>query len=95
MATAPAQGPLVQAIIEALDAEIARWEARSRDDADARAVLRAFLGLREILWEFGMRPADAERPPPSGPSPESRPGRGRPGARNPARARVQRVRVQG
>lgn len=42
-------------ILEALNAEIARWEARSQDDADSRAVLRAFLGMREILWEFGIR----------------------------------------
>jgi hypothetical protein len=50
-------GTLAAAIAEALDAEIARWEERGRDDADARAVLRAFLGLREILWEMGVRPA--------------------------------------
>ena len=46
----------------ALDAEIARWEASSRDDPEARAVLRAFLGVREILWEIGLRPR-AERGP--------------------------------
>ena len=50
--------PLVEAVLSALDAEIARWELRSRDDPDARAVLRAFFGLREILWEFGMRRGD-------------------------------------
>ena len=48
--------PLLASIAEALDIEIARWEKRARDDLDARAVLRAFLGLREILWEFGVRP---------------------------------------
>ena len=41
--------PLLQAVAEALDVEIARWEQRARDDGDARAVLRAFLGLRELL----------------------------------------------
>ena len=73
--------PLLAAVAEALDAEIARWELRARDDADARAVLRAFLGLRELLWEFGVRPA----------GPGSRPRR--PARR--ARPRVQRVPVEG
>jgi hypothetical protein len=48
--------PLLGAVYEALDDEIERWEERSRDDPDARPVLRAFLGLREILWELGVRP---------------------------------------
>jgi len=52
---------LVHALADALDAEIARWEARARDDDEARAVLRAFLGLRELLWELGVRPARGER----------------------------------
>jgi hypothetical protein len=46
-----AQASLGRALNEALDTEIARWEARARDDTEARAVLRAFLGLRELLWE--------------------------------------------
>lgn len=51
---------LTQALAEALDAEIARWEQRAQEDADARAVLRAFLGVRELLWELGVRaPASA------------------------------------
>lgn len=50
---------VLSAVLEALDGEIARWEARSREDRDARAVLRAFLGLREILWEFGVRHSDS------------------------------------
>jgi hypothetical protein len=60
--------PLLAAVYEALDDEIERWEERSRDDSDARPVLRAFLGLREILWELGVRPTQAERPaePPRG-----------------------------
>ena len=46
---------LLRSIAEALDAEIARWEARADTDPEARAVWRAFLGLRELLWEFGIR----------------------------------------
>jgi hypothetical protein len=46
---------LLRSIAGALDAEIARWEARAETDPEARAVLRAFLGLREVLWEFGIR----------------------------------------
>lgn len=52
-------GPVVEAILDALDSEILRWEERSAEDTEARAVLRAFLGLREILWEFGLRRDDA------------------------------------
>jgi hypothetical protein len=76
--------PLLVAVAEALDAEIARWELRARDDADARAVLRAFLGLRELLWEFGVRRPDDG-------AAGSRPRR----AARRARPRVQRVRVEG
>ena len=50
-----ASQPLLASIADALDAEIARWEALAEADSDARAVLRAFLGLRELLWEFGVR----------------------------------------
>jgi len=88
-----------EAVLDALDQEIRRWETRSRDDAEARAVLRAFLGLREILWEVGLRPA----PDPGGGAPRGgedgggeRAGRPDPDdAREPTRPRVQRVRVQG
>jgi hypothetical protein len=80
--------PLIAALAEALDAEIARWELRAREDADARAVLRAFLGLRELLWEFGVRrPEDPER--------GGGGARPRPGPARRARPRVQRVRVEG
>lgn len=47
--------PWLEAVSDALDDEIERWEARSRHDPEARSVLRAFLGVREILWEFGLR----------------------------------------
>ncbi len=55
---------LVDALLAALDTEIVRWEGRAHSDPDARAVLRAFLGLRELLWELGLRPrpAGAEAP---------------------------------
>lgn len=47
-------------LLAAIDGEVLRWEIRSRSDEDARAVLRAFLGLREILWEMGVRRSEAE-----------------------------------
>ena len=49
------------ALADALDAEIARWEERARNDSEARAVLRAFLGVRELLWEFGVRKTGSTR----------------------------------
>lgn len=48
------------ALLEALETEISRWEVRSKTDDDARAVLRAFLGLREFFWELGVRPKAGE-----------------------------------
>jgi hypothetical protein len=54
------ESAVLHSIAAALDQEIARWQARADTDADARAVLRAFLGLRELLWEFGVR---REAPP--------------------------------
>jgi len=51
---------LGRTLADAIDLEIARWEARAADDAEARAVLRAFLGLRELLWEIGVRPTRNE-----------------------------------
>jgi len=65
---------LLDPLEKALDGEIARWEARSKKDADARPVLRAFLGLRELLFEITRsnpartKPAaEAPRPPANGP----------------------------
>jgi hypothetical protein len=70
--------PAFDALLTALDSEISRWESRSQSDSDARAVLRAFLGLREILWEFGMRRSDGEGTdafgPPSGDEARTGPG---------------------
>ena len=51
------------AVAEALDDEIERWEERSRHDPEARAVLRAFLGVRELLWEFGLRSQERDTQP--------------------------------
>jgi len=52
--------PIAAALLEALDAEIQRWEQQSAGDPAARPVLRTFLGVREILWEFGVRRPDAD-----------------------------------
>jgi len=49
-------------ILDALETEIARWESRSREDEEARSVLRAFLGLREFLWEMGIRSKQGSAP---------------------------------
>ncbi len=46
---------LADPLLGALDAEIGRWEARSANDPASRPVLRAFLALRELLWELGIR----------------------------------------
>jgi hypothetical protein len=83
---------LLRALSEALDAEIARWEARGRDDADARAVLRAFLAVRELLWEVGLR-----TPPSPADAAEAAGGAGARGgsARTRRGRRVQRVIVEG
>ena len=68
------------ALCNALDAEIARWEARANRDVEARAVLRAFLGLREILWELGIHRAGDGAAPREGTSATRR----RSGAKRPA-----------
>lgn len=94
----------LSAMLETIDAEILRWEIRSRSDKDARAVLRAFLGLREILWEMGIR-RSAEGPEQefatsdlhrrgehanaNHPDPSPSP------ASAPGSARVQRIKIQG
>jgi len=54
-ATTGEAAALLRSIAEALDTEIARWETRAETDPEARAVWRAFLGVRELLWEFGIR----------------------------------------
>jgi hypothetical protein len=86
---------LLDALFDALDAEIARWEVRSREDPNARSVLRAFLGVREILWEITSRGGEA--PASSGGAAE-KVGRKTPSAAKarPRRSsRVRRVPVEG
>lgn len=90
-----APASILDAITEALDVEIARWEQRAGDDPDARAVLRAFLGLRELLWEFGVGRRPAGEGPRDAPDPrgaDSRSRRSPPPRRGP---RIQRVPVEG
>ncbi len=87
--------PILDAITEALDVEIAHWEQRASDDSDARAVLRAFLGLRELLWEFGVGRGPAEERPiqtPDATRADSRVRRSPQPRRGP---RVQRVPIEG
>jgi hypothetical protein len=86
----PGANALVGALAAALDAEIARWEEQSADDPEARAVLRAFLGLRELLWELGVR-APAQRSE----SPRARSGASAPSGGGAARPKVRRVPVEG
>ena len=62
---------LLDGVVGAIDAEIARWEARSQREPEARAVLRTFFALREVLWELGVTrrsggPSDATQQPASG-----------------------------
>jgi hypothetical protein len=83
--------PILEAIAAAIDAEISVWQERARDDAEARTVLRAFLGLREVLWEIGIRRA-AEAPEP-GSRRAARPFRQR--ESEAPEPRIQRVPVQG
>jgi hypothetical protein len=86
---------LVEALAGALDAEIARWEARSSEDPDARAVLRAFLGLRELLWEMGVRPAPRDAADGRVGEPGTAAPRDPQRARASAKPRVERIRVEG
>jgi len=74
VAAAPddASASLLLALADALDEEIARWEERARSDREARAVLRAFLGMREILWELGVRTAPSAPPPAAAPRSDTR-----------------------
>jgi hypothetical protein len=86
---------LLSALFDALDAEIARWELRSREDPNARSVLRAFLGVREILWEISARGNEAAAPPEQG-EPEADQAKPRRGpVRSRRGTRVQRVPVEG
>ena len=44
--------PGLPEVLRALETEIDRWALRAQTDPNARTVLHAFLGMREILWEF-------------------------------------------
>jgi hypothetical protein len=88
---------MIREIAAALDQEIGRWEERAKSDGDARPVLRAFLGLREVLWELGVRAsfaqgAEGERRPAGGSGVRSE---STPPASAARPRRVQRVAVQG
>jgi len=85
---------LLRSIADALDAEIARWQARAETDAEARAVLRAFLGLRELLWEFGIR-RESEASEREEATPRSARKTGRSTRTRRKQQRVQRVTVEG
>jgi hypothetical protein len=87
---------VLRALAEGLDAEIARWEARSREDPEARSVLRAFLAVREVLFEMSTRfatpPEDAAAPSEAADTDERSP---RPRRARRSRRRVERVAVEG
>jgi hypothetical protein len=85
---------LIHTIAEALDQEISRWEARAENDADARAVLRAFLGLRELLWEFGVRRETSQSNTDGKPKTSARKTKRTPRTRSQKR-RVERVPIEG
>jgi hypothetical protein len=98
----------LSALLAAIDGEVRRWEIRSRSDQDARAVLRAFLGLREILWEMGVRRSESESKSGFSSNSAERSGsagrqransdRSQPKRRGPARPttpRVQRIEIRG
>ena len=90
---------LAAPLFRALEAEILRWETRSKTDPDARPVLRAFLGLREILWEFGVRAPGESEPPPDarGEETQGTPSDTRPPDQQTKRgpARIQRFDIEG
>jgi hypothetical protein len=88
---------VLRALADGLDAEIARWEARSREDPEARSVLRAFLAVREVLFEMSTRFAPAAKNtaaarPEDGDTDERSP---RPRRVRRPRRRVERVAVEG
>jgi len=85
---------LLGSIADALDAEVARWQARAETDPEARAVLRAFLGLRELLWEFGIR-REPEASRGDTRAPRSARKAGRATSKPHKRPRIQRVTVEG
>ena len=85
----------LSALADALDEEIARWEERARNDSEARAVLRAFLGVRELLWEFGVRNAGSKEGGESETKARKRKPPNKPRKSAKKSPRVQRVHVEG
>ncbi|MEE3326049.1 MAG: hypothetical protein VX252_01805 [Myxococcota bacterium] len=51
----------VAEILAALELEISRWEDRAHRDTHAQAVLLAFTGLREMIWEIRGAPGSPPR----------------------------------
>jgi hypothetical protein len=86
---------ILDSIARAIDDEIALWEERAQDDTEARTVLRAFLGLREILWEFGFRRSGGEEGADPEESASPAPSASRRTAARSRGARIQRVPIQG
>ncbi len=89
----PGAAGALAALQQALDDEIRRWEERSRSEPDSRAVLRAFLAVREVLWEFGTRAPSPRQP--AGDAGSADEPAGDSAALHVANRRVRRVRVQG
>ena len=91
----PPGDAVLRALADGLDAEIARWEAKSREDPEARSVLRAFLAVREVLFEMSSR-FGARREPESA-APDADTDERPPRASRPRRSRrrVERVAVEG
>lgn len=87
---------VLRALADGLDAEIARWEAKSKEDPEARSVLRAFLAVREVLFEMSARFAtpQKEEPVPSAPG-DTEERSERPARKQRPRRRVERVAVEG
>jgi hypothetical protein len=88
---------VLRALADGLDAEIARWEAKSREDPEARSVLRAFLAVREVLFEMSTRFGGPPEPEPDAPEPRGDTEQRSTRAARPRRARrrVERVAVEG
>lgn len=89
--------PIAAVLLSALDAEIARWELRSATEPEARAVLRTFLAIREILWEFGVQRDDAKQGKGGNASRNKPPRAAKPRAAKAAavRRKVKRIDVEG
>lgn len=87
---------VLRALADGLDAEIARWEAKSREDPEARSVLRAFLAVREVLFEMSTRFATPRKEETEAAAPGDTEERSpRPTRPRRPRRRVERVAVEG